>query len=330
MNRHVLIAAGASGLLLAQAGQAQLVPYSQDFESLDRNSLTALSDDGWNLFGTVFESDGTFAYVYENGSVLPAPNDANDPNISVITEDVGGNPPAGTQGLLILSDYKNGDHGNGSNRIIQPTVFQEQTISASDIGSVWEFSFLASPDQDLTTDPVSQAYGFFKTIDPSSGFSQTNFIQADTSALGPGVTPFSIQIDLSDPALEGQLLQFGFETRASNFGPSAVNYDNLSLAEVVDSIITGDYNGDGFVSQPDLDLVLLNWGDASLPAGFDEDALDGGGPFDSLISQNELDGVLLNWGDGTPPAPAVTAVPEPTTAALMGLAGFAMLRRRSA
>jgi len=91
--------------------------------------------------------------------------------------------------------------------------------------------------------------------------------------------------------------------------------------------LVGDYNGDGFVSQGDLDLVLLNWGDATAPAGFDEGNLPGGGPFDSLVSQNELDGVLLNWGNGTPP---VVAVPEPTSLALLGLVGLALSARRRA
>jgi len=99
-------------------------------------------------------------------------------------------------------------------------------------------------------------------------------------------------------------------------------------APAVASAITGDYNADGFVSQGDLDLVLLNWGDATAPAGFDEAALAGGGPFDSLMSQNELDGVLLNWGDGTPPT-AVTPVPEPTSLVLLGLTALALRRRGS-
>ena len=91
--------------------------------------------------------------------------------------------------------------------------------------------------------------------------------------------------------------------------------------------VPGDYNADGFVSQGDLDLVLLNWGDTDTPDDFDLAALPGGGPFDGLISQNELDGVLLNWGDGTPPS--VTAIPEPgTAAALAGLALVATRRRR--
>ena len=75
--------------------------------------------------------------------------------------------------------------------------------------------------------------------------------------------------------------------------------------------LLGDYDGDGFVSQADLDLVLLNWGDTSLPLGWmAEDQFDG-----VAISQNELDGVLLNWGDGTPPL--LSAIPEPATVTLI-------------
>ena len=97
-------------------------------------------------------------------------------------------------------------------------------------------------------------------------------------------------------------------------------------SQAVFQFLAGDYNFDGFVSQPDLDLVLLNWGDGILPPGFSEGAL-AGGTFDGLISQNELDGVLLNWGDGTPPS--ITAIPEPgTLGALAGIAMLTLRRRR--
>jgi len=66
----------------------------------------------------------------------------------------------------------------------------------------------------------------------------------------------------------------------------------------VAEVLVGDYNNDGVVGQGDLDLVLLNWGSSTLPAGFYEPALPGG-VFDGLIGQNEMDGVLLNWGDST-------------------------------
>ncbi|MEM7626719.1 MAG: PEP-CTERM sorting domain-containing protein [Planctomycetota bacterium] len=102
-----------------------------------------------------------------------------------------------------------------------------------------------------------------------------------------------------------------------------------AILEIINALILeGDYNGDGFVGQGDLDLVLLNFGATMLPPGFVEGAIPGGGPFDGLIGQNELDGVLLNFGNGTPP---VVAVPEPTTAAALAvLAGLLGRRRRPA
>jgi len=106
-----------------------------------------------------------------------------------------------------------------------------------------------------------------------------------------------------------------------------IQFYRLDLAIEAAVQLIGDYDGDGFVSQGDLDLVLLNWGDAIAPAGFDEAALASGGPFDGLISQNELDGVLLNWGNGT--APALTAIPEPASGILLLLGITTITRRRS-
>ena len=105
-------------------------------------------------------------------------------------------------------------------------------------------------------------------------------------------------------------------------GTSIVQFDTLQYL-TTPFLLDGDYNGDGFVSQADLDLVLLNWGDSTLPSGWM--AVD---QFDGVqVSQNELDGVLLNWGDGNPPV--VSVVPEPASIALLVGAGGALGARRT-
>lgn len=120
----------------------------------------------------------------------------------------------------------------------------------------------------------------------------------------------------------------------SNFngrGGPTISYDaTLTVTLVYGPALPGDYDGDGFVSQADLDLVLINWGVGTLPDGFDTAALGGGGVFDGLLSQNELDGVLLNWGNGTPPAGGLSAIPEPGTLALIALGAAGLLRRSRA
>lgn len=98
-----------------------------------------------------------------------------------------------------------------------------------------------------------------------------------------------------------------------DYGPSALT---------LQALVTGDLNGDGFVSQADLDLVLLNWGD-TVTAGV---AGLGDGTGDGFISQGDLDLVLLNWGDGTPP---VLSIPEPATAGLLLMGALALIRRRA-
>lgn len=111
-------------------------------------------------------------------------------------------------------------------------------------------------------------------------------------------------------------------------GTNLNRFDNETLALnffewLAAATIPGDYNGDNFVSQADLDLVLLNWGQAGAPPpnGWTHHL-----PADGLISQNELDLVLLNWGDGDN-APQLSGVPEPAMAAIV-TAGAVVLRPR--
>ncbi len=87
-------------------------------------------------------------------------------------------------------------------------------------------------------------------------------------------------------------------------------------AAVAISGLPGDYNNNGQVEQGDLDLVLQNWGldsNGGSPTGWSNDLPDG------VIDQAELDGVLQNWGGTAAPDLRGTSVPEPATAALLGL-----------
>jgi hypothetical protein len=73
----------------------------------------------------------------------------------------------------------------------------------------------------------SSALAYIQTLDPGAGFNRTNFETVDTTNLPDAWDRYSISVDLTDPLLEGQLLQFGFSATASNFEPSGVFYDNV-------------------------------------------------------------------------------------------------------
>lgn len=217
--KSISLYAAASALMVGAATystNAQLSAYSQDFEGLDPlNAGTAeLGGDGWFVGANVFAADGTtFQYDY---FAFPAPNLSG--GFSNVT-DVAGGALAGSQGLVVFSDYNNGDHG-GTNRI-EAVFFREQTIDASNVGETWEFSFLAGPG-DLGGATTARA--FIKTID---GSSTTNLLTQDTTSLS-GTTSLAIQIDITS-ALIGQKLQIGFDNTASGFDPSGVNYDNINF-----------------------------------------------------------------------------------------------------
>jgi hypothetical protein len=208
-------------MLVASAAMlwAAVTPYSQDFEGLVQTDPTALGNDGWLVFGNVFESDGT-TYIYGYGP-NPAPNGGPPYAFCTIASGEGG-PGQGAQQLSVFSDYNNTDHGLG--RIIESNVFQEQTIEAGDVGAVVAFSFDAKMG-DLAA--ASTALAFIKTLDPAAGFATTNFITVDMTNIPATWDTYSIQLPI-DAGLVGQILQFGFSNRASNYEPSGVFYDNIN------------------------------------------------------------------------------------------------------
>ena len=77
------------------------------------------------------------------------------------------------------------------------------------------------------------ASAFIKTIDPLNNFSVTNDIRVDMTAISnTDWATFSISLDLSAPLLEGQLLQFGFNTIGTEYQDSGVYYDNINFRPV--------------------------------------------------------------------------------------------------
>ena len=103
-------------------------------------------------------------------------------------------------------------------------------------------------------------------------------------------------------------------------GPMVVAEGYVSSGALVFEL-GGDVNGDGFVGQADLDIVLGEWGNRP-PADPRADP-DGNG----LVAQGDLDYVLADWGQGLAP-PGGQSVPEPGTLAIFAFCGFAMLRRK--
>ena len=207
--------------------------YTHDFESLDRASRTALSEDGWLVFGQVFDGSGALKFDY---GPFPAPNGGQAFSAIVTGE---GSPDQGAQQLLVYNDYNccdppNQGHFNGTDRVTS-LVFQQpftlgNPISADDVGKTLEFSFDAKRGNINDPTGSSTAVAFIQTVDPNAGFAQTNFVSVDMTSLPAGTWDlYSISLTI-DAGLVGQLLEFGFLTIASNFEPSGVLCDNILAA----------------------------------------------------------------------------------------------------
>ena len=115
----------------------------------------------------------------------------------------------------------------------------------------------------------STASAFIKTIDQANNFDLTNEVLEDTTAIPDTWNRYTISLDLTDPALEGQLLQIGFSATATNFEASGVFYDNV----VVDPNMeyTSNFEDPPYVqTDPDAlgDDPSPPWGDGWLVFGY--------------------------------------------------------------
>jgi hypothetical protein len=207
-----------------------VVEYMQDFESLDQMNTEALANDGWVVFGNVYDGT-TMDFLYGYGPFI-APNDG--AAFSAIVVGQGGHEQ-GNQQLSVYSDYNNTDHADGD--LIESNVFRERNITTADVGRTISFSFDAkrgniNDPTDSLCPCTSTAFAFVKTLDPMAGFSTTNFVTEDTTTLPDTWAGYVISLPI-DVGLVGQLLQVGFSSTATLYQPSANFYDNIELHSAV-------------------------------------------------------------------------------------------------
>ena len=215
-----------AALLAAPTSWAALTNYSEDFEGLNMADPAALTNAGWLVFGNVFDGGGGFKFGY---GPFGAPNGG--AAFSAIVSGEGG-APQGSQQFSVYNDYNccgagttNEGHFNGTD-LVQSLVFREQTIGTGDLGKIAQWSFDAKAGNIAGS---TQARAYVQVLDSVGGtFALLGQATFDTTSIGTLWSGGQASL-LIDNAWDGQLLQFGFLSEASNFEGSGVFYDNVNL-----------------------------------------------------------------------------------------------------
>ncbi|MEM8944948.1 MAG: PEP-CTERM sorting domain-containing protein [Planctomycetota bacterium] len=260
-------------LLATTNANAQVGTYSQDFNSLLQSDEAALGDDGWLVSGIVLDDFEIFKFFYGN---FAAPNtgpvDGTDflewqrddgtavglagvldtygqligSAFSNLTVGQGQDGPA-DQYLNTFSDYNccgdNDGHPTGTD-IVRSNILRETIIASEDIGRTVDFTFditLPSGDlSDLALGSSGNSTGelFIRTISPAPDFATSAEVIVPISALGLTAGTWSthtLSFEITSD-LEGHFFQYGITNISTNFAPTGVYLDNVSLQDQVPSI----------------------------------------------------------------------------------------------
>lgn len=234
-SHFTFAAAGLMGLAFVGSSHAQLASTLIDFEApgFDASSGSAVGDAGFDFFFS--STGGTAEFGDFNGFIPSAPGlNIDSPTIVTVAFDEGALD--GSQSLVFFADVNSGlfqddPAVNADPRLLSLNVFQQQNISAADIGTQVTYDFLFSGASGaLNTATTTIVEAFLLTLDPNNGFATTNEVAFDLSGAVEGVAESGqLALDLSAPELEGQILQFGVRNTFADGQNPAVIIDNLSL-----------------------------------------------------------------------------------------------------
>ncbi len=214
---------GGNGTCNAGACESTTVcEYEQNFNELPIDG--EFIGDGWLFFVNVFNSGGGYKFGYGD----PAPN---GPQISALVAGEGG-PEQEPQQLSVYSDYNccGADEGHKGTDLVETNVFRERAITSDDVGKTLTFTF----DAKATPPPfgvggATTANGFIKTLVPGP-FNESAADRADTTNLPDAWGTFAVSLVVDGTTVAvGHVLQYGFQTNASDEEPSGNFYDNAKL-----------------------------------------------------------------------------------------------------
>ncbi|MEM9236115.1 MAG: hypothetical protein AAGB14_05000 [Verrucomicrobiota bacterium] len=293
---RLMVAAAAVSTCFGDASDDTYEFFRDDFESAQpaqpNGDPVPLLGNGMLVGANVFDNSDVYLYNYFG---FDAPNITGDgARFSNVATGEGG-PDQGTQVLSVFSDYNNGGaHTAGD--LVDANVYVEFVVEEADLGTTVNFVFDAkfgvfeTGEIDGSSPPYdAEAEAFLKVLDPANNFQPYPNIQVVDATQFPATWTTYVLTLTIDPAWEGKILQAGFRNKTSNYAPSSMFYDNISLTS--DRVVVpvtppqilgtswteGEFRVD-FFGKDGFEYTL--WKGASIEGPYDEfvDTIDG---FDS-------------------------------------------------